>query len=65
MKPKKPVSLIVSVLLLLIALAHLLRVVFGVTVVAGSVTIPMWISPVAVVVTTVLAVLLWRESRTG
>jgi hypothetical protein len=59
----RPVSLIVSVLLLLIAVIHLLRIVFGVEVIVGGTAVPMWISLIGCVVTAALAVLLWRESR--
>ena len=59
----KPVSLIVSVLLLLIAVIHLVRIVFHVEVIVAGAVVPMWMSVVGCVVTAVLAVLLWRESR--
>lgn len=59
----RPVSLLVAVLLLLVAVIHLVRMVFGVEVVVGGMAIPMWPSPVACIVLVVLAVLLWRESR--
>jgi membrane protein implicated in regulation of membrane protease activity len=59
----KPVALIVSILLVLIAVAHLVRLVFGMEIVIAGMVVPMWISPIACVVMTVLAVLLWRESR--
>lgn len=57
----KPVSLVVVVLLLLVAVIHLFRVVFGVSVVIGSTTIPMWTSLIAAIVSAMLGVLLWRE----
>ncbi len=59
----KPVALIATVFLGLVALAHLLRLVIGVEVTAGGVTIPLWLSAVACVFTGGLAVLLWREGR--
>jgi hypothetical protein len=59
----KPVSLIVSVLLLLIAIIHLVRIVFDVEVVVAGAVVPMWISLIGCIVTALLAVLLWRESR--
>ena len=59
----KPVSLIVSVLLLLIAVIHLVRIVFRVEVIVAGAVVPMWMSLVGSIVTAVLAVLLWRESR--
>ncbi len=59
----KPTALIATVFLGLVALAHLLRLVLGVEVIAGGVTIPLWLSAVACVFTGGLAVLLWREGR--
>ncbi len=59
----KPAALIATVFLGLVALAHLLRLVLGVEVIAGGVTIPLWLSAVACVFTGGLAVLLWREGR--
>ena len=59
----KPVSLIVSVLLLLIAVIHIVRIVFHVEVIVAGAVVPMWMSLVGCIVTAVLAVLLWRESR--
>ncbi len=59
----KPATLIATVFLGLVALAHLLRLVIGVEVTAGGVTIPLWLSAVACVFTGGLAVLLWREGR--
>ncbi len=59
----KPAALIATVFLALVALAHLLRLVLRVEVMAGSVAIPLWLSAVACLFTGGLAVLLWRESR--
>jgi len=59
----KPVSLIVSVLLLLVAVCHLVRFVCGVGIVVGGMAVPMWMSPLACVVAAALGVLLWRESQ--
>ena len=59
----KPVSAIVSVLLLIVAVIHVLRIVFQWQVTIGSATVPMWVSVVGAVITAVLAVLLWREGR--
>ncbi len=59
----KPAALITTAFLVLVALAHLLRLALRVEVMAGGVTIPLWLSAVACVFTASLAVLLWRESR--
>jgi hypothetical protein len=59
----KPAVLSTCVFLALIAVAHLLRVVFQVPVVVGSVNVPLWPSAPAVLVVGGLAVWLWREER--
>ena len=58
-----PVARLVTIFLGLVALGHLLRLVFQVEVMAGGVHIPLWTSALACVVTGGLAILLWRESR--
>jgi hypothetical protein len=59
----KPVARITTIFLALVALGHLLRLVLRVEVIAGDVTIPLWLSAVACVFTGGLAVLLWREQK--
>ena len=54
---------ITAALLLLVAAAHLARLLFGVPLVISTTVIPMWPSAVGVVVPGILAVLLLRESR--
>ncbi len=59
----KPIVRITTIFLALVALAHLLRLVLRVEVIAGGVAIPLWLSAVACVCTGGLAAMLWRESR--
>jgi hypothetical protein len=59
----KPVARIVTLFLVLVALAQFLRLVLQVEVVAGGVHIPLWLSALACVFTAGLAILLWRESK--
>ena len=47
----------------LVAVLHLLRLVFGLEVVISSVIIPLWVSIIGFLAAGVLAVLLWREMR--
>jgi len=54
---------VATLFLTLVALGHLLRLVFQVEVLVGGVQIPLWASALACMVTGGLAVLLWRESR--
>jgi len=61
----KTFTRIAAVLFGFVALAHLYRLVrpFGITI--ADQDIPQWASMVGLVVAGVLAVMLWRESRTG
>jgi membrane protein implicated in regulation of membrane protease activity len=59
----KPITRIVSVLLFLIAVMHLLRMIFDVRIVAGGYVVPMWLSLIACLVAGTLAVLLFKEGR--
>jgi hypothetical protein len=60
---KKPYTTMASVLLLMVALAHVLRLAFGWQVTIGDAFIPMWMSAIAAVITATIAVMLWREAR--
>ena len=59
----KPATLITTIFLALISIAHLVRFALGIEVIAGGVTVPMWLSLVACLVTGALAIFLWREHR--
>lgn len=57
---RKGVHRVAAVIFGVIALLHLLRLVYRVPVVAGSWSVPLWPSAVALVVAGVFAGLLWR-----
>ncbi len=59
----KPVTMLVTIFLCLIAGMHLVRLLFQVEVTWAGAVVPMWISYFGCLVTTGLAVLLWRENR--
>ena len=59
----KPAARLATTFLALVAIAHLLRLLLRVEVIAGGVAIPLWLSAVACLVTGGLAIMLWRESR--
>ena len=59
----KPATLIATVLLAAISLAHLCRLVFGVRVTVADAVIPMWVSGVAFLFAGGLAFMLWRDAR--
>jgi uncharacterized membrane protein len=58
---KRPASLAIGVLLLLLACAQLGRFILKVNVVAAEMEIPLWPSAVAAVVLAVLAIWLLKE----
>jgi membrane protein implicated in regulation of membrane protease activity len=51
------------ILLAAVALAHLLRLIFGVQVMVGDTLIPLWVSGVAFLVASGVAFMLWRAGR--
>jgi len=61
----KPASLLVAILLDIIAVVHILRLVFNTEVIIGGWVLPMWVSGVGAVAATVLSVLVIREARSG
>jgi hypothetical protein len=58
----KPASFLGALVFSLVALAHLLRLLFQVEVAVAGAVIPMWVSVVGLMVTAGLAVALWREA---
>jgi len=59
----KPATTIVTILLVGISAAHLLRLIFQVEIVAAGFHIPVWLSIFGFIIPLVLALLLWREDR--
>jgi len=59
----KPFTMIAVVVFALVALLHLLRLVLGWQITLNAVVIPIWASAVGLVITAVLAVMLYRESH--
>lgn len=59
----KPFTSLACLLLALIALLQLTRVLLGWDVTVNGVTVPLWASVIAAVVTGSLSLLTWRESR--
>ena len=65
MNGRRPFTLLAAAIFLLMALIHLYRVVYAhFQVVVGSHPIPEWVSIVAIAVTGLISVMLYRESRT-
>ena len=59
----KPGSLVAIVLFSLVALGHLLRIVFGLHVTVETAEVPMWVSVLGTIVPAAVALMLWRERR--
>ena len=59
----RPFTLIASLIFALMAAVHVIRLVTGFQVIAGSHAIPMWVSWVGILVPALLAWGLYRESR--
>ena len=58
---KKPFTLAAVAVFSLVALVQLLRLLMGVEVTIEGFAVPLWVSGVAVVVASGLAVTVWRE----
>ena len=56
-------SLLAIIVFVLVAVAHLLRMVSGTVVVIGGVDIPQWVSALGVIVPGLIAWMLWKESK--
>ena len=59
----KPFTALAAAIFAIMAAAHLYRLVRPFEVVVGGTTVPQSVSIAALVVTAVLAVMLWREAR--
>ena len=59
----KPAALVATVLLSLVAILHILRLMFQVAVTFGTVVIPLWASVLAVLLLSALAAWLWKEQH--
>lgn len=61
---KRPASLVIAIILLLMAVAQLIRFFLGIPITAAGQEIPVWPSALAAVVLTALAVwLLWERKN--
>ncbi len=59
----KPFTKIAVAVFSLVAILHLLRLVFGWEVIVSSFIVPVWFSAAGFVIAAGLAFLLWRENR--
>ncbi|MDX2416117.1 MAG: hypothetical protein QNK19_01515 [Xanthomonadales bacterium] len=56
-------SKLAILLFILVAIAHFLRVVYGIDVTVGEWSVPQWVSVLGTIVPLVIAWLLWSESK--
>ena len=56
-------ALLAAAILAVFGVVHLLRLIGGWSVVVNGFEVPMWVSIVALIVSWVLAAMLWRERR--
>ena len=59
----KPFTMLTVVIFGLVALLHLLRLVYGWEATINGAAVPMWASGLGLVIAGGLAVMLWRESQ--
>jgi hypothetical protein len=59
----KPVTTIVTILLMGISAAHLLRLIFQVEIIVGGFHMPFWLSIFGFIIPLVLSLMLWRENK--
>ncbi len=59
----KPFTSIAIVIFSLVAVLHVLRLIFGWQAVIDGLVIPMWASVVGLIIAGGLAIMLWRETR--
>ena len=58
----KPFTNLAIAIFILIAVMHLLRLIYGWEVTLDSIAIPMWVSVMALLIAGALAYFLWREA---
>jgi len=61
----KPFTTIAIVIFSLVAVLHVLRLIFGWEAVINGLVMPMWVSVVGIIVAGGLAVMVWREAKPG
>ena len=59
----KPFTSVAVVILAVFGLVHLLRLIGGWSVTINGFAVPLWVSGVALIVSWVLAAMVWRERR--
>jgi hypothetical protein len=58
----KPITTLAIAIFILIAMVHLLRLVYGWEATVNNVVIPMWVSVMGLLIAGALAYFLWRDA---
>jgi hypothetical protein len=56
-------TFVAMIFLVLVAVAHIMRVVWQVEVIVSGYNLPMWMSYIAVILTLMVAAAIWNEHR--
>lgn len=59
----KPVTTIVTIILVGISAAHFLRIILQIGIVINGIQIPIWVSIFGCIIPAILALMLWRENK--
>jgi hypothetical protein len=59
----KPFTTIGAVVFALVAVAHLLRLIFSWAIIIDTLTVPYWVSIVGLLIAAILSIMLFREAR--
>jgi hypothetical protein len=59
----KPAMTIAIAIFTVVAVLHILRMLYGWEVVINGMSVPMWVSVLGAIIASGLAIALWRESR--
>lgn len=59
----KPATTIVMIIMIIVSIAHLLRIIFQVKIMANDMNIPIWASIPGFILPTILAAMMWRENN--
>ena len=59
----KTFTKISALLLAVVAVFHLLRVIFDIEVIVDQMSMPMWVSTVGFIIPAILSIGLWKESK--
>jgi hypothetical protein len=59
----KPFAFIAVLIFAIVAVAHVVRLIFGLEIIVQGITIPVWLSAIGAIAAAGMSFMLWRESR--